>query len=188
MLRLVEGPTVEPVTLVEAKRHLRVVHDSEDSLISLYIQAAREHVEDFTRRSLLPTRWEWVRDRFDDVIELPRPPLLSVETVSYTDSLGDTVVLDPARYRLVVGSDPGRIHPAYGTRWPLVRTGSGDVVTRYTAGYATPALVPARAKQAMLFLVGHWFVNRESVITGTISTQLPQTVEALLWPLRYLRF
>lgn len=37
---------------------------------------------------------------------------------------------------------------------------------------------------AQKLMVGHWFENRESVVTGTIATELPMTVEWLLQPLR----
>ncbi|MFP5432845.1 MAG: head-tail connector protein [Alphaproteobacteria bacterium] len=39
-------------------------------------------------------------------------------------------------------------------------------------------------KAAILLLVGHWYANREAVVTGTIATQLPMAVDALLAPLR----
>ena len=36
-------------------------------------------------------------------------------------------------------------------------------------------------KQAILLLVGHWYANRESVVVGTISAEVPMGVPALLW-------
>lgn len=37
-------------------------------------------------------------------------------------------------------------------------------------------------EQAVLLLVGHWYANREAVVTGTISTAVPLAVDRLLWP------
>ncbi len=38
---------------------------------------------------------------------------------------------------------------------------------------------------AMLLLIGHWYENRESVVVGTITAELPMAVEALIGPYRH---
>ena len=43
----------------------------------------------------------------------------------------------------------------------------------------TPAL-----KLAALLLIGHWYTNREAVVTGTIATTLPLAYESLIHPYR----
>lgn len=41
---------------------------------------------------------------------------------------------------------------------------------------------------AMLLLIGHWYENREAVAMGTIATQVPMAVEALITPYRHFHF
>ncbi|MBI46752.1 MAG: hypothetical protein CMG91_04685 [Marinobacter sp.] len=41
---------------------------------------------------------------------------------------------------------------------------------------------------AMLLLIGHWYVNRESVVVGAITSELPMAVEALISPYRHFHF
>lgn len=41
---------------------------------------------------------------------------------------------------------------------------------------------------AMLLLIGHWYANRESVVVGSISTELPMAVAALIDPYRHYFF
>lgn len=48
------------------------------------------------------------------------------------------------------------------------------------SGPAEMALT-ADIEQAALLLIGHWFVNREAVVVGSISANLPLAVESLLW-------
>lgn len=38
---------------------------------------------------------------------------------------------------------------------------------------------------AMLLLIGHWYANRESVVIGSISSELPMAVNALVKPYQH---
>lgn len=60
----------------------------------------------------------------------------------------------------------------------------GRVVIQYRAGYAE---TPAPIKVAIMMLVAQWYNTRENVITGTITSQMPFAVDALLQPFRVYR-
>lgn len=61
--RIVE-PSVEPVTLAEAKEWLRIDGTDEDSKITALVSSARETVERFLNRTLITTTWRYKRDAF----------------------------------------------------------------------------------------------------------------------------
>ncbi|KVF09654.1 hypothetical protein WJ05_17680 [Burkholderia vietnamiensis] len=63
-IRLTQAPAEEPVTLEEAKLHLRVIDSSEDTLISLLISAARVHAENVCRRVFVTQKWDLFLDAF----------------------------------------------------------------------------------------------------------------------------
>jgi uncharacterized phiE125 gp8 family phage protein len=88
------------------------------------------------------------------------------------DRLLDPAVYDVARSGLI--TRPGH-------SWPRLRGDAEGVRVLYQAGETD---VPAQVRQAVLLLVGQWFRNRMSVVVGTISSELPFGVEALLQPLR----
>ncbi len=44
--------------------------------------------------------------------------------------------------------------------------------------------IPKRMRQAIMMLVAHWFANREAVVIGTITAQVPLGVDTLLWTCR----
>lgn len=186
---LVEAGGDEPITLLDAKLHLRVTHSSEDALITACIAAARAHAEDFTRRALSAQTWELVLDGFPcGEIKLPLPPLRSVVSVKYFDSDGEEQTLGEEAYQVDTSSEPGRVAPAYGTSWPATRCQLGAVRIRFECGYETRDEVPEQTKHAIRFLTGLYFLNREAAVTGTIVTKIPFAVEALLWPHRVLEF
>jgi uncharacterized phiE125 gp8 family phage protein len=192
-LTLVTAPALEPVSLAEAKVHLRVTVADEDALIDGLIRAAREYVETFTHRALITQTWDLKLDRFpSDAIRLPHAPLVSVTSVSYLDTAGATQTWSASLYTVDAPSGPkarsGQIVPAYGESFPSTRGVVNAVTVRFLAGYGATAAaavtaVPASLKAAIKILVATWFgPGRQSVQIGTIVTVIPQTVEALCWP------
>lgn len=63
-LILLSGPAEEPISLIEAKEHLRVDYDDEDALISSLIAAARQYAESICRRVFVTQSWKLVLDAF----------------------------------------------------------------------------------------------------------------------------
>lgn len=188
--RRVTAPALEPVTLDEAKTHLRVEHTAEDALIAALIAVARERLEETTGRALITQGWQlrlpgWPAD---GLIRLPRPPALAVSSIAYQDVDGATQTLSASAYDVVTAAEPGCVVLTPTASWPGASLWPGLPITvAYTCGYgATLASVPAPLRQAMLLLIGHLYAHREAVIVGTISSVLPMTVEYLLGPYRML--
>lgn len=188
LTRTVE-PALEPITLVEAKAHLRVDDTTEDDYITALITAARMHCESLTERQFNTATYVLRLDEFPirctDVVRLPRPNLIAVSGITYTDSDGTTQTLSSTLYQVDAASLPGRLMPAYGQVWPVTRPDLNAVAITYTAGYgATAALVPLPIRHAIKLLVSHMFENREPVVVGTITSEIPMTVKSLLGPYR----
>jgi len=186
-LKLITGPTVEPVTLEEAKTHLRVDITDDDNLITALIKTAREYCENFQNKAYYTQTWELVLDKFpaENYIKIPKPPLQSVTSVIYKDNEGTETTLDASKYIADTDSEPGRIVLAYGESWPsFTPYPVGAVRIRFTTGHDDISKVPQMVKQAMLLLIGHWYENREASVTGAISREVEFAVHALLWPER----
>lgn len=172
-LKLITAPVSEPVTLAEAKAHLRVVSADDDALIGGLIVAARQAAEHITGRVLMPQTWELALDEFEEVIDLPKPPFSSIASVSYIDADGVTQTIASSGYQLDSHSEPARLMPAYGESWPSTRDQANAVLIRFVAGYADAAEVPQEIKQWMLLRIGMLYENRESVAAGVTFAEVP---------------
>jgi uncharacterized phiE125 gp8 family phage protein len=180
LISIVTAATVDPVSLAEAKAHLRVVESNEDALIAGYLMAARQHVEDYTGRTLSLQTYDYkIDDELSNEIVMPRPPLVSVTSVSYVDINGTTQTLSSALYQVDTGVLFGRIVPAYQATYPSIRSQPNAVTVRFQAGYSQ---IPEPIRQAILLLVSHFYDNRQPVLIGTISSELPFSVVVLLSP------
>lgn len=188
-LSVVTAPAVEPVDLAWAKRHCRVEHSRLDgSMFPAWIQAARETVEKETNRSLIKTRWAQRHDCWPgcNYIELRRSPLIAVISVKWKDSTGaETTLAAGADYIVDTATTPGRIVLPYGGSWPSGTLYPASPITiTYDAGYGEAATdVPMRLKQAMLLLIGHYFLHPSEVVLGGqqgAAITLPRGVASLL--------
>lgn len=173
-----EPPQVEPVTLAEVQQFLRIdpfgspgTHPDDDMLTSM-IQAAREKVEQITRRSWAWRRYRLITDAYPKYesdccgcwrwdcatrkvyLELPRSPVIAVYSIDYYDDDSELVTVAPTTYRVDAETLPGRV---YLDSWPTDRVLRVD----YTAGLAARGSpsddnvtdIPAGVKQAIKFEV-----------------------------------
>ena len=179
------APAVEPVTLSEAKAHLRIDSSDEDTLISTLITAAREWCEEYLDRSLIHQQYVMRLDSFPYEIELPRPPMATSGTttaLTLTYTLGDdsTAVLAATEYRIDRNSTPGVVRQLREGTWPANLDDQNAITVTWWAGYGSSgSSVPAAIRSAMLMLVAHLWRNREMTTEAALS-EVPMGTKALL--------
>lgn len=186
-MKIVSAPANAPVTLVEAKAHLRVDFTDDDNLINGLIAAATNHAQKFLGRFLVAQTWDYSLDAFPtkDYIEIPMPPLIEVLSVSYTDESGNEQTLSEDRYAVDEASEPGRLYLPSGVSWPATVSELNSLRIRFRAGYITPDSppeddVPWDLKAAILLMVGSLYENRESEVVGAPPFMLPWGAEQLM--------
>jgi len=177
MLKLITQSATLPVSVAEAKTHLRIDSTAEDTYLQTLILTAAQLIEEETNLDIRSTTWELV-GRFPsvatDAIQLPRGILSSVSSVKYFDAANDEQTIDAANYYTMSPTKTlGWIEPH--TFWPITYHRPDAVTVRFVTGAAVPVL----AKHAILLLVGNWFENREAVINGTVN-ELPLGVQRLI--------
>lgn len=170
-LQLVAGATVQPLTVEQVKNHLRIT--ASDVALNLDLErklkAATRWVESRTGRALLSQSWRYWFDTFPSygahgysVIEIPKAPILSIETVSSYTSENVLTLFDADGY--VTDLTRGRVLLNDGSTWPTdVRRYQGGVIA-FTAGYgATADDVPADLVEAVAEMVGYMHYDREGI-------------------------
>lgn len=189
-LSLVTAPTELVVSVDEAKTSVRALTNvnDEDELIATLIAAATDRIETITGRALLTQTWDLKLDRWPlGAIDVPKPPLRSVTSITYVDAAGASQTWTSSLYQVSAPSgstaDRGRIVPAYGQAYPTLRPQMDAVTVRFSAGYGSNTSVPAALKQALLLLVGEWYDgSRSGVVIGSVLNPMPHGVSALLMP------
>lgn len=157
----IAAPVSEPVTLADAKTHLRVDVPDDDAYIEALIAVARTAAEDRLQRTLVNTAWRLTLDGFPPAIMLPMPPLVSVQSVQFRSADGEWLTLDAQDYDVDPVNEPGYVVPAPGVRWPSVGAGINGVQVNYTAGYgATGTSVPAPIRHWLLLALSDLYHQR----------------------------
>lgn len=164
-IKVITAPTFEPVSLAEARLHLRIADDqtAEDAMIASLIVAARIEAEHRTGYALATQTLEIALEAWpaDGDIELPRPPFVSVTSVKYTDADGNEQTVDPGDYTVDSHLSPAWLLRAYGVEWPTARKQANAVRVRYVAGYAQGAC-PEVDRSWIKMRVGTLYENRNA--------------------------
>lgn len=167
---------VEPITLEQAKRHLRVVFTDDDDDISAMITAARVAAEQRLNRTLVQRQ---LVARFPAWCEmvLPKPPLISVDSVEYLDADGDLQTLEA--FDEYLGAEPVRVALQYGAVSPGLRYRPDAIRVTYTAGYADGD-VPAPIVSWMLLVIGTLYEHRATMAAGVQTYSIPDDFMQML--------
>ena len=147
------APAVEPVSVADARRNSDVDDSYRDVDFSRWITEARKQVEHDSRLSLVNQTRIRKLDAFpsESYITL-RAPLVSVSSISYIDTGGDSQTWSSAEYE--VDTVRSCVHLlAHTYSYPTTRVTPNAVTITYISGHgATAATVPEAAKAAILLL------------------------------------
>ena len=169
------------LSLAEAKEHLRVDDDDQDALIAGLISAAEDHVERVTGLVLERRTVTEAITGFGGKIRAW--PVVSIESVDFIDAAGVDQQLAANVFRANVAVRPARLMTV-GSAWPVLGRLNGTVNLTMTAGFADASSVPPGVVQAIRMIVGHFFRNRDAVVTMGTPVEVPMAADMLLEPYR----
>jgi uncharacterized phiE125 gp8 family phage protein len=185
MVEVVTAVSVEPITLSEAKAHLRVGFTTDDAYITALITIARQQAEHEAQRSFAPQTLRVRASTWGDGIALPRGPLNSVSHVRYQDAANVQQTLSVSAYYVDRAAFVPVVRNASGSKWPNTYPHNDVIEVQYTAGtwgVAAGVESPKSALHYMLLLISSMYEHREAD-AATAVQRIPY-VDRLLDPYR----
>lgn len=199
-LILVIPPAEEPISLAEAKLHLRVDFAEDDALIAALITAARQAAETITGRQLVTARWKMTLDSFPGpafastgagqafslpghAILLHKSPVQSIASIQYLDAASVLQTVPSSTYTSDLSCEPARITPVFGQIWPISLPQIAAVTVTFAAGYGAATEVPEGLKSWIKLRVGSLYAHREEVaVLSRGRVELLPFIDGLLDP------
>lgn len=176
-VEIVTPPAEYPVSVAEVKKAAVIDHTDDDTLVEEYLQAAIADLDPpygILGRAMVEQTLKLHMSGFNGrTISLPYPPLISVESVKYTDSDGVEQAVSTDEYEVITHQEPGYIALLDGESWPTdLDEIQYPVQITYKAGYETSVTgegedevrtitVPAGIKQYIKLLVAEMYKERE---------------------------
>lgn len=171
-IKVLQWPTVEPVTLTEARQQVGLMPDQTefDQFLLRAMATGRRLIEKRLGVALVATQYRATWTTAPAVLDLPNPPLLVAEGYDLEVTAdGDTV--DPADYEVAADATPATV------TFDAVPT--GEVVATYWAGIDPAGQIDPMLRSAILMYANHAFENRGIMADGP-ANELPQGFETLL--------
>ena len=163
-------PSVEPITVDEVKTFARIDTTEEDSLLSSSITAVREATEVYLGRALIEQTITLVMDFWPNMlIELPKPPLLSITGVYTTNESDVDTVYSSSNYFSITSSESrGKLVLKQGVTAPTnTDRDYGGFKIIYKAGYGDESTdVPTLIREGMKLWTAIFYDTKSLMVNG----------------------
>ena len=205
----VTGPAIEPISRMEARDHLRLDDDVDDSQVRSYILAARNWAENYTGRVFISRTMRMFLDGFANVsgepywegtrvapqirtyssyIEIAASPVISVDSVKYYDDSDTESTWATSNYYVDTASDIAKIVLRDGGTFPTDLRSANGLEINFTAGYGTSANdVPEAVRMGMMQYMTFLYEHRGEFERFPPPTP-PVIIKSLLNPYKIMRF
>lgn len=168
-----------PITLEDAKLHLRVSTQDEDANISRLIAVAARQIETVYGVVSVQREESFGFDAFRSEMRIPLRPLQPDGiSISYLDATGEPQSF--TAFRIFERYGWSWISPAVGSRWPQAAAVPGAITVTATVGYIDPdaeeeiqvVATPVDLQQACRLLVEHLFLRTGGAMPAGVDDLL----------------
>lgn len=153
----------------------------QDALVDAYVHL--DGPGGYLNRAILRQSWKGFIEKFDDEIEVPLPPLVSVDSIRYRNTSGTWTVLSTDVYGVVTSSLVGYVFLKSGQSWPSTDGNPQPIEITFTAGMEDGAAVIAAGsflrpvRKALKLLGGHFFFNPTPTFVEPRLVEVPRSIK-----------
>lgn len=201
-IKVLTGPSQEPLSLQEVKEYLRVEDNTDERNIRPLIESARSLIEEHLNRTLISTTyqqfldgfsehedplWEGVRqgpylNYYKNYIDLVKSPVISVTHIKTYDDADTATTMSADKYYVDNAREPSRIVLRQGETFPSALRVANAIEIQYVAGYNSPFQIPEPIRLAILQLIAHMYEHRGDMGNAAEASFMPVMVKRLLAP------
>ena len=164
------APSTLPISIADAKSHLRVTHSDHDNLIEDLIWSGCKAFEKRANVCLSSQAWKAFLDKGYEYIELWKYPVLGISAIQYydDDNTFQTLSTDDYFTNIDTGSIGWDPRPAVITITDIPSTYIRDdaMIITFTAGYTT---IDFDVKQAILSWVYYKYENPNDPVNERVT-------------------
>lgn len=201
-----DAAPLDIITVAQQRSHMRIASTTRDADIEDAIRDAVAQLHGIggeLRRSVMPCQWALYLHEFPDdytiPIEIPLPPLKSVDSITYLDQSGTTQTVSSSVYTVTKSDPAGLVYLVRGQSWPAILDHPRAIKITFTAGYdwtSSAGMSHPHVRQirrAVKVLAAHLYENAEAtIIEGRVMSSskkvefgLDFILNRLRAPLRY---
>lgn len=179
------GPTRDEILAIvsaaELKAETRITHALEVTKIEDAIVEAFDYLDGkgWLNRAILTQVWKGYANRFDKEIELPFPPLQSVDQIRYVDTDGEWQTLATSVYGVSTVGLFGKIYLKSYQNWPDIYTDPESIEITFTAGYGAGEAIKSDVpgiRKAIKLLAVHYNTNPSATYPEQRLVEVPRKV------------
>lgn len=199
-LTVTTQPTAEPVSLQEVKQYLRVEDSTDERVIRPLIETARRFCEEHIGRALMQQTITMFVDAYDDTndplwegtrtgpylnyyknyIQLSKPPVISVSSVSTFADDDTETTMAASRYYVDSVREPARVVLRQGETFPTALRVANAIKVVYVAGYASAFTVPEPIRMGLMQHIAYLYEHRGDMYDGAVP--MPPMIKTLYQP------
>lgn len=166
-VKLITPSVLTPVTLTEAKDHLKVSGSDSDTLVQTYLDAAIKRVENYRQSPVMSSEWELYGKTWPTSFNLQKHPVTAINSVKYYDDDNTLQTVTSTNYRLQDFRVPCRLEFDSDFTQPSLYDREFPIVVNFQAGFTYAASASYSLIKQVIFLeLGTYHEMRQTELAG----------------------